>query len=268
MLKLLKVSTSAILATSIAFSLTPLASANSKEVSQIDNQSQNLKPKELATDNKGLTVDQVLNDPIYKELNITPDQAKLYRKIEDIKKQYPSASIDEIIKHMEPSPDTFLIQLSYDETVAQWNALTTSEKVLAVLSPGQALLVDNCRAWALSYTTQSKWGNLYGNGTRNDAFRHAMWNVLMSKYIGKGDAENWASAHEKQTDEYFNRYTDGISNRDHSRMDYHNNAKGRDCWFTYSDGISFTSDKTLFNRVTAKIDNGEMMILLPDSYRP
>jgi hypothetical protein len=90
----------------------------------------------------------------------------------------------------------------------------------------------------------------------------------MSKYIGKPSAVTWANAHEAQTEEYFNRYTDGISNRDHSSMDYHNNAKGRDCWFSFSDLISVTSDNTLFNRVTAKIDNGEMMILLPDAYQP
>ncbi|WP_405081849.1 DUF6973 domain-containing protein [Paenibacillus chitinolyticus] len=274
MLKLLKVTTSVILATSIAFSLAPLASAKSKEETQIDKQSQKPKhddksqkpkPNEPTTDIEVLTVDQVLNDPRYKELNITPEDAKLYRKIEDIKKQYPSASIDEIIKHMEPSPDTVQIQLTYDQIVAQWKNLTFTEKALAIASPAQALLVDKCRAWALSYTSQSKWGNLYGNGTRNDAFRHAMWNVLMSKYIGKANAEIWANAHEAQTEEYFNKYTDGISNRDHSTMDYHNNAKGRDCIFWNE---VFISDSTLFDRVTAKIDAGEMMILLPDSYQP
>lgn len=82
-------------------------------------------------------------------MNITPEDAKLYRKIEDIKKQYPSASIDEIIKHMEPSLDTVQIQLTYDQIVAQWKKLTFTEKALAIACPAQALLVDKCRAWHL-----------------------------------------------------------------------------------------------------------------------
>lgn len=48
----------------------------------------------------------------------------------------------------------------------------------------------------------------------------------------------------------------------------HNNEKGRDTWSIVIDSIFWTSDQDLINRVTQKIDNGEMIVLLPDSYSP
>ncbi|WP_054971953.1 DUF6973 domain-containing protein [Paenibacillus elgii] len=263
MRKLFKFSANTIIAGAIACSVVPAASAAEGQAAPVASQA------EVKFD---LTVDQVMADPRYKDLNITAEDARLYKKIELIKKSAPTASVAEVSEKLRQ--DHFDGQkvapsaLSDYEIIKQWNELTLAEQALAVTSPAAALVVNECRKKAVIYSDNGKYGYMHGNGTKKDAFRHAIWNALMCKYISKMSADAWATAHEQKSEAYFNEYTDGVSNREHTRMDLHNNQKGRDTWSILTDSIFWTSDQDLINRVSQKIDNGEMIVFLPDNYRP
>lgn len=99
----------------------------------------------------------------------------------------------------------------------QWTNLTSKEKWLVVTMPWQAYYVNKARNLAWS-ETQRRFG-YNGRNDRSDAFRHAYWNSLMTKYIGAYWAEKWATAHE-----YGRAATDPAG----TSMDLHNNAVGRD----------------------------------------
>lgn len=215
-----------------------------------------------------LTVDEVLNNPQYKSLTFDRDAVTLFKEIEEFKKDNPRMTSNEIIRHFDSKLDNRqqdnLIsgKAIYDPYVTKWKELTNAEQILVVTSPGQALLVDYCRNSAVTYSDNSAYGSLNGNGTKKDAFRHAIWNALMCKYINKLSAYTWASAHEMQNDpNYYTTVFDGFTGLQHKNMDLHNNEKGRDCWNILTDGILWTSDQTLQNRVAAKIEAGQMVVL-------
>ncbi|MCZ8523061.1 hypothetical protein O9H32_26715 [Paenibacillus mucilaginosus] len=109
--------------------------------------------------------------------------------------------------------------------------------------------------------TAANYGRYDSLGDEADAFRHAIWNALMCKYISKGWAELYATAHEDHDEAFLSEINrDGYSNYEHKRMDLHNNQKGRDCWL-WSDSAFTISDSVLQNRVIAKIRDGQMVIL-------
>ena len=73
-----------------------------------------------------------------------------------------------------------------------------------------------------------------GLGNKSDAFRHAIWNALMSRYISENWAYMFATAHEdKPQDELNKRAPDGHFEYEHKEMDLHNNKEGRDVWHWY-----------------------------------
>lgn len=97
-----------------------------------------------------------------------------------------------------------------------YNILTYEEKKLCVLHPFKALKVNKAKNTASAkaeewYEGDSLWQY---NG---DAFRHAYWNALMTKSIGKKYAEKFATAHESNS-------PDGLD----KTMDLKNNTIGRD----------------------------------------
>ncbi|WP_010499245.1 DUF6973 domain-containing protein [Paenibacillus elgii] len=212
-----------------------------------------------------MTIDEIVADPFYKDLSFDQHTVRFYKEIETFKKNNPHLSIDETVKLFEQKfkeRDQFNLSAIWDPYVEKWKELTLAEKTLVVTTPHQALLVDMCRNKAVEYENSVKYGNQHGNGTQRDAFRHAIWNALMCKYIGKLPAYAWATAHEKIDDPgYWDRITDGFTGRQHTAMDLHNNEKGRDCWNIVTDSIIWTSDQTLIDRVIAKIDAGEMIVL-------
>ncbi|WP_281888816.1 DUF6973 domain-containing protein [Paenibacillus sp. YYML68] len=217
---------------------------------------------------KSLTVDDVLNSPQFKSLTFDDDSVKLFKEIEKFKKNNPKMTSNEIIQEFDSRLNNhqqnlfFSVNASYDPYVAKWKELTNAEKVLVVTTPGQALIVDSCRDKAVNYSNNSVYGSLNGNGTKKDAFRHAIWNALMCKYLNKFSAYVWATAHEAQDDPNYNTTIfDGFTGLEHKNMDLHNNEKGRDCWNIITDNILWTSDQTLQNRVAAKIEAGEMTVL-------
>lgn len=72
----------------------------------------------------------------------------------------------------------------------QWKTLTIKEQALVKSHPIEAYYVNKARniAWA---ETERRFKKYYNDGVGNhgddksDAFRHAYWNALMSKYIGE-----------------------------------------------------------------------------------
>lgn len=213
-----------------------------------------------------LTIDEILSNPLYNELEFDYNDVILFKEIEDFKESNPGLSDQSIVVEFDnkldnQSADTVSI-MSGDGYAQKWTILTNAEKLLIAGSPARALIVNSCRDKADSYAKYSIYGQQKGAGTAKDAYRHAIWNALMSKYVSKVDAKLFADAHEQQDDPaYYDRYTDGIKNSEHTRMDYHNNQKGRDCWSVLTDSLAWTSDDDLKERVVKKIKAGEMIVL-------
>jgi aspartyl-tRNA synthetase len=213
------------------------------------------------------TIDEILSNPLYSELNFDFSDIELYKEIEDFKEANPNLSDQSIVAEFDNkfgnNSNKFSLKAVNDDGYAdKWAALNSFEKGLAASNPAAALIVNTCRNKANTYASESIYKSQKGNGTAKDAYRHAIWNALMSKYVSKQSAELWATAHEEQSDpNYPNRITDGIKNSEHTRMDLHNNKKGRDCWSVLTDTILFTSDQDLKDRVVAKIKAGEMIVL-------
>ncbi len=97
-----------------------------------------------------------------------------------------------------------------------------------------------------------------GLGDLSDAFHHAIWNALMSRYISEAWAYLYATAHEDKSEEELNqKATDGYYEWQHRDMDLYNNQQGRDVWYWY-DSILYTFDSDLVDRVLTKLNNGEL----------
>ncbi|WP_169089324.1 DUF6973 domain-containing protein [Paenibacillus sp. PL91] len=190
-----------------------------------------------------------MRNEIHCILTFDSDTVKLFKEIEKFKRDHPELTSPEVSKQFEQKLDnlqqknSFSALASYDSYVAKWNALTEAEKVLVIRTTGQALIVDSMRRKAVEYEANSKYKGLDGNGTKRDAFRHAIWNALMVKYINKLSAYAWATDHEAQDDpSYYDQYFDGFTGRQHKVMDLHNKEKGRDSWNFWTDSILWTSD--------------------------
>ncbi|MGG1616691.1 DUF6973 domain-containing protein [Paenibacillus sp. NRS-1782] len=207
--------------------------------------------------NKEISFENFLTDELYKDLPKDMEAISFYQSIEEFKKENPSLSNEQVVQHFD---DLNKFTVSYDETYEIWTSLTPSEKALTVSSPVNAALTKSARDKAYQYT-KNNYGRS-GSGDVSDAFRHAVWNALMCKYISKDWAQAMATAHEDKDAAYFSKvFPDGFTGRQHTNMDLHNNQKGRDCWNVLTDSQFFVSDGDLQNRVIAKIRAGEMVIL-------
>lgn len=202
------------------------------------------------------TVDEFLTDPFYKDLPKDAEKIKFYKDLEVFKKENPNLTIEQIVEHFDN-----IRGFGYEEAKAVWMELTPAERRLVIAQPAFALITDSVRKKAHDYTVNNY--GYSGAGDESDAFRHAVWNLLMCKYTGKPWAKLMADAHEDKTEEYFNKvFPDGFTGRQHTQMDLHNNEKGRDCWNILIDPFNyFLTDGDLQNRVIAKIRAGEMMKL-------
>lgn len=138
----------------------------------------------LAESNLQSKTDLVWTSPtIFKEL---------IREIEDIKKEHPVYTEDDILRIMNERHAT-----THDEEDAKgiidiWNALTESEKKLCIRYPFDALKVNTAKNIATNQT-EIKFGR-NGLGDKSDAFRHGIWNAEMTILIGKEKAELFATA--------------------------------------------------------------------------
>ncbi|MFA6473754.1 MAG: hypothetical protein WCV85_02680 [Patescibacteria group bacterium] len=99
--------------------------------------------------------------------------------------------------------------------------LTSQEFWLLMANPWNANATNTARNLALS-AAQNVWpGSQYQ--TKADAFRHAYWNILMSKYVSISWAQQVATAHESES-----------PNTVDKAMDLDNNAVGRRLYSQYS----------------------------------
>lgn len=169
----------------------------------------------LAESNLQSKTDLVWTSPtIFKEL---------IREIEDIKKEHPVYTEDDILRIMNERHAT-----THDEEDAKgiidiWNALTESEKKLCIRYPFDALKVNTAKNIATNQT-EIKFGR-NGLGDKSDAFRHGIWNAEMTILIGKEKAELFATAHEDK--DVTGTEPDGFPKTAHRDMDLHNNEIGR-----------------------------------------
>lgn len=169
----------------------------------------------LAESNLQSKTDLVWTSPtIFKEL---------IREIEDIKKEHPVYTEDDILRIMNERHAT-----THDEEDAKgiidiWNALTESEKKLCIRYPFDALKVNTAKNIATNQT-EIKFGR-NGLGDKSDAFCHGIWNAEMTILIGKEKAELFATAHEDK--DVTGTESDGFPKTAHRDMDLHNNEIGR-----------------------------------------
>ena len=148
---------------------------------------------------------------------------ELIREIEDIKKEHPVYTEDDILRIMNERHAT-----THDEEDAKgiidiWNALTESEKKLCISYQFDPLKVNTAKNIATNQT-EIKFGR-NGLGDKSDAFRHGIWNAEMTILIGKEKAELFATAHEDK--DVTGTEPDGFPKTAHRDMDLHNNEIGR-----------------------------------------
>jgi hypothetical protein len=217
--------------------------------------------KELKEYIKNIDVNVSFNDletnALYQDLPKNENAISFYKEIERYKKENPKESVEQVIKHFDESTsgqgELNVLYTVYEE----WSNLTTSEKLLVASSPANAALTVMCRAKAYTLTQQNMGKN--GLGDPSDAFRHAIWNALMCKYISKAWAYLMATAHEDKTAAQLAQIApDGYKESQHRTMDLYNNQKGRDCWNILTDSILWTTDATLVTRVKTKLNNKEL----------
>jgi hypothetical protein len=208
------------------------------------------------------------NDDKIKEF-VSKDDIKFIKELIKFKKKHPELTTEEIRNIVFYQTGNEEVQMLLGESSGYWNSLTPSEQNLVIFFPSEAILVNACKSETDSITN-SRHPN-WEDGDEGNAFRHALWNALMSQAIGKSLAEAFADAHEEvinpntQTEytdsELENVHWNGFNGLEHKEMDLHNNQKGRDCYKWYD---FFTSSNTFANRVQTKIDDGEMVILITD----
>lgn len=125
-----------------------------------------------------------------------------------------------------------------------------AEKALAKKDYYAAYQVNRAKIIAEDYVTR-----IYGrqndiDGTQVNAFRHAMWNAVMTDTIGEKKAKKFADAHE----EFPNNPVE------HKDMDLHNNKLGREIALKYAGkGYDVFSQK-----IQEAISNGEAKVLIWD----
>lgn len=213
------------------------------------------------------SIEMLMVDPTYASLTHSEHDAALYKHIESLKANNPQLSVEELIAVLDKFFEGSLsiqqesslmlgqnMNPAYVEVIrSEWDRLNNYEKALIVSSPANAYLTKITRTKAFDYTKSEYSRN--GLGDRSDAFRHAIWNALMSKYVSELWAYQFGTAHEQKSEAELNKIAkDGNREREHQKMDLHNNREGRDCWH-WNDSILYTSDAELIQRVREKFKN-------------
>lgn len=92
-----------------------------------------------------------------------------------------------------------------------------------------------------------------------NAYRHAMWNALLTKSFGADDTQIWTDAHEDWPPEVMMRDNGGGFTRgEHTEMDLHNNAIGRSV-VTWNESVP---TKEISDRILEKLREGEMVYIV------
>ena len=149
--------------------------------------------------------------------------------------------------------------------------ITETESALILLAPKEAMIVKDAAKEADEWTDKifggyykalDDKGPHWRDGDAANAYRHAMWNALMTKYFltNATTAQIWASAHEEWPDEILDMmHEGGFKRRVHTEMDLHNNAEGRSA---VKFGELSISSEEISNRIIQKLKNGKLKILV------
>lgn len=218
-----------------------------------------------------VSVSSIANDSDYSELGFSQELFDFYTEIEQLKKENPHLSAEELVevidKKMLPSlsnktllrkNESFVSTLNMDYVEEQWYRTNSYVKILLVSYPAMAYITNLTKDKAREYTNSFRPQVIVGD--KSDAFRHAIWNALMSKYTSEAWAYQFATAHEMKSDEELNKLNPGDGKLEliHQLMDLHNNKVGRDCW-KWNDSIAYTSDNELISRVKARMKQGKQI---------
>ena len=143
--------------------------------------------------------------------------------------------------------------------------ITETESTLILLAPKEAMIVKDAAKEADEWTDKifggyykalDDKGPHWRDGDAANAYRHAMWNALMTKYF----LTNATTAHEECPDEILDMmHEGGFKRRVHTEMDLHNNAEGRKA---VKFGELFISNEEISNRIIQKLRNGELKVLI------
>lgn len=176
-------------------------------------------------------------------------------EIEKINVNFPDLSSDEIVENINVIDSFYTSLVRYDlvveltKTVSKSNAkafkvssssneyfgydLNSAEFWYFVWHPALASPIKKATEESISLTA-SNYPNISAYQNKADAFRHAIWNVLICKYIGEDKneisdcterAEDFTTKHETGADKP-STMTDEAWKLD-QQMDLHNNAQGR-----------------------------------------
>ena len=165
--------------------------------------------------------------------------------VEWIKRDFPTLSEQEIAENIEAISEYYMQNLRYDLVVDLAEGagelrraygdyypykLCSKEFWFLVWRPTAAIQINKAKSDAYEYADEF-YPDMGGWQTKKDAFRHAIWNVLIAKYYGgkkksihKGVnmARRISNLHEE-----CNAERDDAEDWD-MEMDYHNNRVGRD----------------------------------------
>jgi hypothetical protein len=217
-----------------------------------------------------VSVSAVAHDSDYSELGFSQELFDFYTEIENLKKANPHLSAEELVEVIDKKMllsssrnallgqnENFASPMYIEVVKDTWTSLNIYEKYLVVNNPANAYITSLTKDKAWDYTKQHFGKN--GLGDKSDAFRHAIWNALMSKYVSEAWAYLFATAHEnKSADELKQVAQDGNLESAHQVMDLHNNKEGRACW-KWNDTIALTSDNELILRVKARMKQGKQL---------
>lgn len=143
--------------------------------------------------------------------------------------------------------------------------MTQDEKALALLYPKEAMIVKDCAAVADEWTNkvfksyyQDK---TWLDGDAANAYRHAMWNALLKQaFSSDANSKLWTDAHEAWPEKTLaNGFWNEHTGLEHTAMDLHNNAAGRDAikWYEF-----YISEQEISDRILEKMKKGDMVYIV------
>lgn len=182
--------------------------------------------KEVKRNQERIEFEKVVKtNKIVKE-NLSSQEIEFFRQIIIAKQKNPLLSVLEvqILYKIVMIPSTTIQTRASNESGAAW-PFTLSETALMIQHPIAALQVNGCKNLTDQWT--SAYYPNWNDGDRGNAYRHAMWNGLMTKEIGFSLAEKFATAHEDVPSADLQSSWMGFYGWQHKSMDLFNNNKGR-----------------------------------------
>jgi len=139
-----------------------------------------------------------------------------------------------------------------------WNGLTNDEKKFVKAHPALAASFLSARNNAIE-DTQSRFSPQdMDDGTRGNAFQHAMWNALMTQLGTENYAAEYANAHEN-----YPRNVNDTTENTFRNMDLHNNNIGRQIAT-----CNFTATRIeMANLIIQALNSGQLQVVCPPTCR-